>query len=135
MSGLRMRDDHGNSYSLNSVLDALSESVAMTLIMEAYKNSWFADDIVVLPEFPAVGDEERYQSGSTQALALCWRQWQRVDKRRRFLGGELLMYSGDRLPSGLPDKITTLIAYCPEDKWLSEREVYDYLANVRLQTA
>jgi hypothetical protein len=74
----------------------------------------------------------RYQSGSTQALALCWRQWQRVEKRRRFLGGDLLLYREDQLPSGLPSQITTLIAYRPEDEGLTEREVYDYLANTRL---
>ncbi len=82
MSGLRLQDDSGQSVSLDAVLDGLSESVAMTLIMEAYKNSWFVDDSVVLPDLPEVDDEVRFQSGSTQALALCWRQWQRVEKRR-----------------------------------------------------
>lgn len=133
MSDLRLQDDNGLSVPLDAILDGLSESVAMTLIMEAYKNSWFVDDSVVLPDLPAVDDEVRYQSGSTQALALYWRQWQRVEKRRRFLDGDLLLYRGDQLPSGLPDQITTLIAYSPEDNGLSEREVYDYLANTRLR--
>lgn len=133
MSDLRLQDDAGNSFSLDAILDGLSESVAMTLIMEAYKNNWFLEQTVVLPELVPVGDEERYQSGSTQALALCWRQWQRVEKRRRFLDGDLVLYSGAQLPSGLPDQITTLIAYCPEDEGLSEREIYDYLANTRLK--
>ena len=132
MSGLHLQDDNGQSVSLDAVVEGLSESVAMTLIMEAYKNSWFVDDAVVLPELPEVDDEVRYQSGSAQALALCWRQWQRVEKRRRFLDGDLLLYPGDQLPPGLPNQITTLIAYSPEVKGLSEREVYDYLANRRL---
>ncbi len=132
MSGLRLQDDDGQSAPLDAVLDGLSESVAMTLIMEAYKNCWFVDDIVVLPDLPAVDDEVRYQSGSTQALALCWRQWQRVEKRRRYLDGDLLLYRGDQLPPGLPDQITTLITYRPEDEGLSQRDVYDYLANTRL---
>jgi hypothetical protein len=132
MSGLRLKDDNEQGVSLDAVLDGLSESVAMTLIMEAYKNSWFVDDNVVLPDLPAVDDEVRYQSGSTQVLALYWRQWQRFEKRRRFLNGDLVSYSGDQLPPGLPDQIDTLITYRPEDEGQSEREVYDYLANVRL---
>ncbi len=132
ISGLHLQDDAGNIFSPDAVLEGLSESVAMTLIMEAYKNRWFIEDTVVLPELPVVGNEERYQSGSTQALALCWRQWQRVEKRRRFLGGDLLIYSGDQLPPDLPDQITTLITYHPEDEGLSEGEIYDYLGNMRL---
>jgi hypothetical protein len=132
MSDIRLHDDDGNTFSADAFLEGLSESVAMTVIMEAYKNSWFSGDTVILPDFPPVGDEERYQSGSTQALALCWRQWQRVEKRRRFLDGDLLLYAGDKRPAGLPDPITALIAYHPAQKGLSEREVYDYLANTRL---
>jgi hypothetical protein len=40
--------------------------------------------------------------------------------------------NGQSVPLGLPDQIATLIAYRPEDEGLSEREVYDYLANTRL---
>jgi hypothetical protein len=132
ISGLRLQDDNGQSFSLDAVLDGLSESVAMTLIMEAYKNNWFVGDTVVLSDPPAVDDEIRYESGATLALALCWRQWHRVEKRRRFLDGDLLFHRQDQLPPGLPDQITTLIAYRPEDEGLSEREIYDYLANIRL---
>jgi hypothetical protein len=133
MSGMRLQDDDGNTFSPDAFLEGLSESVAMTLIMEAYRNGWFVDDIIVLPELPPVGEEERYQSGSTQVLALCWRQWQRLEKCRRFLDGDLLVYAGDQRPAGLPDSIAVLIAYRPSEGGLSEREVYDYLANTRLQ--
>lgn len=132
MSGLQLQGDNGQSVSLDAVVEGLSESVAMTLIMEAYKNSWFVHDVVVLPDFPEVDDEVRYQSGMTQELALCWRQWQRMEKRRRFLDGDLMLYRGDQLPPGLPNSITTLIAYSPEENGLSQREIYDYLANRRL---
>ena len=75
--------------SADALLDGLSASVAMTLIMEGYINKWFDGDTVVLPEFVAVDDDVRFQSGSTQVLAMAWSQWQRVEKRRRFFGGDL----------------------------------------------
>lgn len=133
LSGLRVQDDDGNTFSADAVLEGLSEAVAMTLIMEAYKNDLFVGDTVVLPELPKVGEEERFQSGATQVLALFWRQWQRVDKRRRFLGGEFRVHSGDKKPPGIPDAVETLIEYVPPENGLAEREVYDYLANTRLQ--
>jgi len=133
MSGIHLQDDDGNTFSVDAVIEGLSESVAMTLIMEAYKNSWFDGDVVVLPELPKVGEERRFQSGATQVLALFWRQWQRVEKRCRFLGGELRVCVGDDRPAGLPDAVETLIDYIPPEEGLSEREVYDYLANIRLQ--
>jgi len=55
-----------------------------------------------------------------------------VRRRADCPDGDLLLYRGDQLPPGLPEQITTLIAYRPDDEGLSEREVYDYLANSRL---
>ena len=132
-TGILIEGDDGARNFANNILEALSETVTMTLLMEAYRNDWFVDDIVILPSLPSVGDDERYQSGSTQLLALCWRQWQRVEKRRRFLGGDLLKHSNDKLPAGLPDQIATQVEYRPREDGLSEREVYDFLATTRLK--
>ena len=128
-----IEDNDGNSMSPDTILESLVETVAMTLVMEAYQNNWFVGEIVTLPILPSVGDEERYQAGSIQMLALCWRQWERVEKRRRYLEGELLTHSGKDRPVGLPDQIATLFEYCPRDKGLSDREVYDFIANTRLR--
>lgn len=73
------------------------------------------------------------QSGSTQVLALIWRQWQRTEKRRRYLGGEFVVFSGDKLPPNVPDNIERLVKYVPPDDGFSDREVYDYIANIRLK--
>ena len=99
-SGILIEDDDGNTASPDAILEGLSETVAMTVLMESYRNNWFVDDIITLPELPSVGDEERYQSGSTQVLALCWRQWQRIEKRRRYLDGQFKTYAGPQRPSG-----------------------------------
>ena len=132
-SGILIEGDDGNSISPDAILEGLSETVAMTLVMEAHRNNWFVDNFVALPTLPSVGDEERYQSGSTQVLALCWLQWQRVEKRRRYLDGELIGYSGPERPIGLPKQISTLYEYHPAEEGLSERKVYDFIANRRLK--
>ena len=133
LSDLRLRDDEGNSFSADAVLDGLAETVVMTLIMEAYENSWFErkTDIVILPELPAVGDPERFQAGATQVTAAFWRQWQRVEKRRRYTGGELRARTGADLPRYLPPHLKTVIEYHPPEDGLSEPEVYHELAQCR----
>jgi hypothetical protein len=70
MAGIEIRDDDGNVISPDAVVEGLAASVAMTVIMEAYKNDWFVGDVVVLPVLPAVGEQQRFQSGATQVLAL-----------------------------------------------------------------
>ena len=129
-----IEDDDGNNIPADAVLESLAGTVATTLAMEAYDNDWFVDDIVTLPTLPSVGDEERYQSGSIQFLALFWRHWRRIERRRRYLDGELLTYSGNNLPAGLPNRIKTLYEYRPQEEGQSDREVYDFIANTRLKT-
>lgn len=129
----RLQDDEGNTFSGDAFLERLSRSVAMTLIMEAYRNSWFDGDVVVLPELAKVGDEIRFQSGASQFLSICWHQWQHVEERRRFLGGDLRVHTGANKPAVIPDTCEALIQYIPPEDGYSEREVYDYLANERLK--
>ena len=129
----RLQGDKGNSFSVDAGLERLSESVAMTLIMEAYRNDWFDGDVVVLPELVEGDDEVRFQSGATQFLAICWRHWQRVEERLRFLGGDLRVYAGADKPRNLSDAVEVLLGYIPPEDGYSEREVYDYLANCRLK--
>jgi hypothetical protein len=78
----------------------LAASVAMTVIMEAYKNDWFVNDVVVLPALPAVREQQRFQSGATQVAAFFGRHWQRLEKRRRFLDGEIETLKGNQKPPG-----------------------------------
>ena len=132
-SGLRMQVDGGRSVSMDAAAEAVAASVCMTLIMESYKNGWFRDDTVVLPQFIAVGDDERFQANAEFITSACWSHWQRIDKRRRFLGGELMYYRGKQLPKDAPEHVKTLIEYQPEEHGRSEREVYDYVAHLRLQ--
>ena len=105
----------------------------MTVLMEAYRNDWFVDDLVVVPKLPPVGSDIRDESISTLEHALCWRQWQRLEKRRRFLGGELQVLSGSELPPGAPKETSTVFNYIPDQNERVDREFYDFIANVRLK--
>lgn len=131
-TGVLITGDDGNKYSLDAAVEELSIAVAKTLIMEAHKNDWFVDDIVTLPILPTVGKEECNQSGSVRILAACWQQWRKVERRIRFLGGELLEHSGDERPVGLPKEISKLYEYRPANEGSSMPEIYDFVANLRL---
>jgi hypothetical protein len=133
MAGIEVRDDDGNVISPDAVIEGLAASVAMTFIMEAYKNNWFVNGVVVLPALPAVGEQERFQAGATQVMALFWRHWQRLEKRRRFLEGEIRTLRGAQRPPGTPAQVEAVIQYLASEEGMSEREVYDYLANSRLK--
>jgi hypothetical protein len=111
MAGIEIQDDNGNVISPDAVIEGLAASVAMTVIMEAYKNDWFVNDVVVLPTLPAVGETERFRSGATQVMALFWRHWQRLEKRRRFLDGEIRTLKGAQRPLGTPNQVEAVIQY------------------------
>lgn len=133
MAGAEIRDDDGNLVSADAVVEGLSASVTMTVIMEAYKNNWFDGEVVVLPRLPKVGEDERFQSGATQVMALYWRHWQRLEKRRRYLDGEIRTLKGAQRPPDIDPRVEALLQYIPAEEGLSEREVYDFLANERLK--
>ncbi|MBR1169698.1 NERD domain-containing protein [Bradyrhizobium liaoningense] len=132
-SGFFIPDEAGSMVSADAVVEGIAASVAMTVIMEAYNNQWFAGEIVPLPALPAVGEEARFQSGATQVMALFWRNWQRLEKRRRFQGGEIRTLKGARKPAGTHPQIEAVIQYLPPEEGMSEAEVYDYLANERVR--
>lgn len=130
-----LQDEDGNTLSPDAVLDHLAKTVAMTIIMEATKNDWFArgSKIVVLPNLPSIGDKECFEAGATEVLAAFWGHWERVEKRRRYLGGDLRRLTGLERPTNLPHHLETLIEYRPPDGGFSEREMYDKIAHRRLK--
>lgn len=132
-SGIELIDEHGHAYSPDAILEGLSEVVAMTVIMEAYKNDWFSNDMVILPELSPVTDSVCQEAQSMQKYALCWRQWQRVENRRRFLGGHFQQVSKGQFPAGVSEEITSIINYVPEQDERRVREAYDSVANTRLK--
>ncbi len=132
-SGL-LRDSDGNILSPDADLDHFAKTVAKTIIMVAINNKWFApgSEIIVLPDLPDTSDKERFEAGATEVLAASWEQWERVEKRRRYLGGDLHRLTGLERSTNLPLHLETLIEYRPPEGALSDYEKYDKIAQKRL---
>lgn len=117
---------NGNQIDINSISEGLSKIFATTIIMESYKNNWFHDDIVVLPELVKVDERECYQAGSTFLLASHWAEWQRIEKMRRYLGGHFCQYKFEQ-----DQKRIRYIEYVQSREAL-RNDFYDLVANTRL---
>ena len=114
--------------SPDQVIGAIVETLTISLVMEAYKNSWFdANGYVVLPALPEIGDEERYKAGSTELMGIWWQRWRHTEERKRFLGGTFEEYTAPNLPAWAPKKAQSVIVYNP-----LEMILFDYISNERL---
>ncbi|OJT96296.1 MAG: hypothetical protein BGN82_02650 [Alphaproteobacteria bacterium 65-7] len=133
LSSPRLPDGKGGTFSPDAALTAIAETSAMALVMESYKSKWFRDGIVQLPALPDPDDQEIEAAGVTQMLAVIWRHWENTEKRRRFLGGELTELVPPNLPAAAPPHYTKVFSYQPPDGGWSELEVYDQIANIRMQ--
>lgn len=133
LSSPRLPDGKGGSFAPDAALTAIAETTAMALVMESYKNKWFRDGIVELPPLPDANADDVDGAGVAQLLAVIWRHWENTEKRRRYLGGALIVRTPPDLPAGLPSHYTRVFDYQPPDDGWSEQEVYDLIANIRMQ--
>lgn len=114
--------------SPDQVISTIVETLTSSLLMEAYKNSWFdSEGFVELPILPEIGDEEQYKAGSTELLCIWWQRWRHTEERRRFLGGTFEEHTAPNLPSWAPQKAQRVIVYNP-----LEMVLFDYISNERL---
>jgi len=114
--------------SPDQVISAIVETLTISLLMEAYINSWFdTEGFVELPTLPEIGEEEQYKAGSTELLCIWWQRWRHTEERRRFLGGIFEEYTPPNLPSWAPQKAQSVIVYNP-----LEMVLFDYISNERL---
>lgn len=126
--GPLLTDDKNQPVSPDRAISALIESLTITLVMEAIINKWIdSEGYVVLPALPSVNDDLRFKAGSTELLSLFWRHWRNTEERRRFIGGDFVIYERPDLPEGTPESIRKLTIYSPDDE-----EFFDYAANRRL---
>lgn len=127
-AGSLLLSENGQQISPDAAHTAIVESLSITLLMEGYKNKWYdKDGHLVLPVLPKVSDEELYKAGSTELLAMCWRRWQRTERRRRYLGGTFTDYAAPNMPNWVPQGLQYLTTYEPPSNTF-----YDYAANERL---
>ena len=120
-------DDDGQPIPIDTAIDAIVKALSTTLIMEAHRNKWQdSDGTVLLPPLPPVDDDAVLKAVGNADLAMCWSRWQRIEERRRFLGGDLREYLPPNLPSWAPSEATAATEYS-----LNEDEFFDFAANER----
>lgn len=121
--------ENGEQVFIDNIIEAIVGSLTATLIMEARSNKLIDEEgYVVLPMLPIVSDKEIFKAGVTESLAICWKIWQRVERKMRFIGGSFEYYSAPDIPAGMPEGTSTLVVYTPP-----EEDIYDFIANERLK--
>lgn len=129
LQSFRVDRDDGSSYSPDGVLATINDITTMTLLLLGHQQKWFdADTYLVLPELTTPSEDEVYQAGLTEVLAVSWRQWERMEQRCRYFEGRLKISREHPLPEWTPAGTETLIEY----DHISQAECLDYLANQRL---
>lgn len=125
----RIKRSDGTSYSPDNLLAGIVDVTTMTLFLLGHQNKWFdSQKFLVLPTLPEVTENEVYKAGLTEVLAASWRHWERMEQRCRYFDGEIKVFSGSDLPSWVPKGAETSVKY----DHVSQAEVFDYLANERL---
>ncbi|WP_264715167.1 nuclease-related domain-containing protein [Limobrevibacterium gyesilva] len=129
LQSFRIKRTDGSSYSPDGVLAGIVDITTMTLMLLGHRYKWFdAQKFLVLPKLPDVTEDEVYKAGLTEALAVSWRHWERMEQRCRYFGGELKVFTAGNLPAWAPEGTDTAIQY----DHISSGEFFDYLANERL---
>lgn len=125
----RISGPNGTTHSPDGLIGGIASSAAMTLSLLGHRYGWFdADKLLVLPSLPETTEAEVYKAGLTELLAVSWREWERMEQRCRYFGGELRVSSCGDIPDWAPKGAETLVEY---DE-ICDLEVYDHLANQRL---
>lgn len=119
---------YGSEVDASSVCEGFSKIIATTLIMESYKNNFFNnDDIVVLPKLVDIDEKICFQAGSTFFLASSWAGWERLEKKKRFLGGSFQKNNTEK-----DNKEIEYIEFIPSMSAL-KIDLYDLIAHSRMK--
>lgn len=85
--GLSVADDQGTAYRPDAVLGPMIEVLGSSLMMLAYRSSWFASDgAVELPSKPSLSDDAVSRASATMILGNSWRVLETRDGHWRFFG-------------------------------------------------
>lgn len=125
----RISGPNGTTHSPDGLIGGIASSATMTLLLLGHEYEWFdTEKFLVLPSLPEATEAEVYKAGSTELLAVSWREWERMEQRCRYFGGELRVLTCDQIPDWAPEGTRALVEY--DD--ICDVEVYDHLANQRL---
>ncbi len=86
---IRGIDDDGEEFSIDGVSGAFLEGFRVHLSMLAHDGKWFGGDgVITAPGIDGLGEAVAADAAACEALAAIWRRWGRLERRRRFWGGE-----------------------------------------------
>ncbi|MEP9400131.1 nuclease-related domain-containing protein [Mesorhizobium sp. KR2-14] len=129
IQSFRIPLENGASAPPDGILSVIVNVATATLMMEAHQNRWVGKDKrFELPTLPVVSEDELVTAGPVEALAVFWRRWERLDQRYRYLGNQVVEFTGEDLPDWAPAGVTRVI----RQSGMSETETADFLANERL---
>lgn len=129
MGPMVLKGGDGHEYSPDAVSDAIVTTLGNTLLMEGYANGWFdKDDLLVIPKYELAGEDAVFKAGSSEVLGMCWRRWERVEERHRFLGTELKQLSQAEFPPDTPPEVRRMFTASPTQVWFE-----DVITNERLR--
>jgi len=128
ISGVMLETDDGYRYGAAAATSLFVNLLGMNVVLAAFRERWFdGEGIIRLPELPVPSEEQVSLAASGNLTAVAWQQWQLIEERCRYLGGELRKrpaIEGDGLPVG-----SQIIEHVPDGV---EWELLDTVANERL---
>jgi len=120
--------EDGSEWPPDALLSSMVDAATATLMMLGHRNGWFVDDFMTLPDPVETSEGDRFKAGSTEALAAWWGQWERLEQRCRYFGGDITVHGKDALPAWSSSKAGRAIEYGE----FTETELFDLVANQRL---
>jgi hypothetical protein len=111
LQSLRVERPDGSSYSPDGMFTRIVNIATMTLLLLGHRFNWFdAQTFLVLPNLPDVTEDEVFKAGLTEVLAASWRDWQQVEQRCRYFGGDLKVFTGAERLARSPRSIAEFLS-------------------------
>jgi hypothetical protein len=118
--GVVLHSETGEPVSPDGAVESIVRAATDVIMMEAHTQRWFSEQgTVMIPLTPEFRLGENVAGSIDQYLAACWREWQAVEERFRYQGGELkarpVEALGDDVPPGFRSAKVGFVYAAPED--------------------
>ncbi|MCL2914290.1 NERD domain-containing protein [Shewanella corallii] len=128
---IRIKTKEGVEYSPDAAIERQVSYLSLTLSLLSYKNNWFKDGKVVLPNRVIPSEEDLFKAGSIELLALSWKQLEDNALRSILFGGDIFRDFGDDVPSDAREHGVKTAYYFSRSE--SEFEMFDSIACERFR--
>lgn len=126
----------GREVSLDATYSNIISMLSLTLKMLSFDHKLLSEGKLVAPAKPVITEEHVFKAGSIQLYAMSWNSVEDMGNRTLFFGGDICTIEKSGIArDAIPEEV---YAKFPEPfifhRAPSEVEIYDYLANRRLQS-